>query len=346
MFKKYAILMLGLVLAGAQINAMGSLRQIAKPALIGAMALQVNMLRCDEQDETYSYEERMRIEYTLRDQRNANKNVFPKKSEYSNYPELAKFISRYRCSKELEADPKDHYLKSNAVDRLVNAERLKELIKQENLDHLKVADKCLCKRDATTFFLLSKRLDFKNERRTYAGNRAMLDQFSLAEVQQLTKVAEIAAYTDWPSNVNKTTDDKIAFFDTERFSFWSGDRRLDADLTTIAKPRAKYKVIRHLGTYFDDYMQPDAQVWFTEKLKTVSQDKQTKIVPLQSNPAYDKQIGIDFERVKAELMGHREKIVSEEIEKLKYKIKQSKMEELQRQASFFSKCYWRKSYCH
>ena len=119
MSKKNIILTLTLLLAGTQANSMSYLRRFT-PAAAGVIATTAV---------TNSY-----------------CSGLPEKVDSKGYPELAKFIKKYRCSASDEINQDHHFVKYD-FERIINAERMKNIIKQEGLDHLQVAEKCLCKTD-------------------------------------------------------------------------------------------------------------------------------------------------------------------------------------------------------
>lgn len=350
MINKRTVLIPISLLIGFQANSMSSYSRRFHQAIVGAAVYGSYSSISTNCEPT----QKERLEFYKHAIKPGHKKMFshsiPQNSELKNYPELAKFMATYRCPKELEDSScrPSHILKKNhPIDRLINAERMKHVIEKEKLHHLEVPDKCLCKKnnDDNNFNLLSKRLEFKNGV-TYAlaGTRAMDldDKFSLTEVQQLTILAEKTSFSDWPSNLNRTTEHKLAIYDTERFSFWGGQHSRHIKLTQTADTHTKYDIIHILGRYLEGHMEPNAKEWFDQKLRDLadSEDGKVEILPLQSNPTYDSHI--DFEQVKKDIVTYRKKSVKEAI---KEDLRAILHEDAQRDHNYFSRCYWSKNYC-
>ncbi|HSW75740.1 MAG TPA: hypothetical protein VLG50_01740 [Candidatus Saccharimonadales bacterium] len=142
--------------------------------------------------------------------------------EFKKCPNWTEFIKRYRCSEQDEQKVQDGdtsigYLKGLQLDRIQNACKLAHVIKQENLDTLAVAEKCLCKVGKDQWRVLSKKIDINPT-----------DQpISLNELQQLVKVIQktgfkdfgLTAYSNNGRNILRSKDGKLVFVDTEARSF-------------------------------------------------------------------------------------------------------------------------------
>ena len=158
---------------------------------------------------------------------------------------------------------------------------MKQVIELNNLDCLKVADKCL-HLDENGFSIVAKKI--------IAGDQNK--KISLQEVQQLFKLGQNAGYMDWwifGLNVLRNIDGKLIFIDTEDGSY------------TCSGVKKEYNA-QHLINSFGHKMDKDAKEWLNSECDRLdkSPEGQGIIIGLPKNPQYDAEIGIDFEVVKRE----------------------------------------------
>ncbi|NBV40783.1 hypothetical protein EBR77_02975 [bacterium] len=92
--------------------------------------------------------------------------IVPAHVDHKIYPELAKFIKKYRCSKEIEELKSiDIYFKGSEIDRIKNAERLKRAIQEKKLDRVIVPEKCLfLTKDKSRLVVASKAIYYVEEK--------------------------------------------------------------------------------------------------------------------------------------------------------------------------------------
>lgn len=208
------------------------------------------------------------------------------------YPELTKFIEKYKCSANDTQNKHYHYSKPNQIDRIINAERMRKIIEHNKLDHLRVADKCLYICPDNELNVLSKNINPKR-------NRPRDQKLSLTEVQQLVTLAENTGFRDWVGNFDWDSNGKLAFYDTENDAFKIGRIRGVEGMELPA--HCKFNFIASLAVYRAS-MEPAAQKWFDKKLSEVLNSEEGKMAApmLPFNTQYDKDCGIDFEQVKKE----------------------------------------------
>lgn len=230
------------------------------------------------------------------------KSSIPGNLDASVYPELVKFIEFHRCSKEFETNKKQHFLKGDQIDRLINVKRLGRVIEQKQLTRLQVPHKCVSKKSDGNFEVLSERLKYKSLVERYKSNT-----ISLSDVQQLVTLAEETAYTDWHGgNIGHTVDNKIAICDTEDRSFVIiGDEIGKLELLSFLKQRllAGYSQQSKVDRVFK--IEPEALAWLEQKLSVVRANEQ-KVLSLKANTSYDDK-AVDYEKVKKELKLYRQK---------------------------------------
>lgn len=205
------------------------------------------------------------------------------------YPELTKFVNKFRCPNDIKRS--ECHLKYSQIDRIINAARMKKCIEINELDHLRVADKCLYPSVDNELLVLSQTVAFKPGDRENA-------KLSLSEVQQLVKLAEETGFRDWARNFDWDINNKLTFFDTENNSFAIGMIRGVKGMELPA--HCKFNFVASLAIYRDS-MKPDAQKFFNERLNyLLNSDEGKKEAPrLPLNQKYDDS-QINFEKVKEE----------------------------------------------
>jgi hypothetical protein len=202
------------------------------------------------------------------------------------YAEFAKFMKKFGCPAGFE-DDKERVLKPGDIGRVVNATRMKAIIKQHKLTKLGVPKKCL---GYVNGFWITAAEKIHN-----TGNTA--NKLSLEEIQQLTKFAEKTGFRDWYGNTILTNDGKIVFIDTEDNSFAIG--RIHGNPEQGIPMHCKTVYVANVGL-FKHWMTPEALVWFKKREETFTNPENLKEdTPLYGNTKYDSS-GINFEKAKKE----------------------------------------------
>lgn len=193
------------------------------------------------------------------------------------YPNLITFINMYRCPKSTEDDRTQHYMKYNGYDRIINAARAREVIKQHDLTTLDVPKKCLCDIDGK-LHVLSPKVD-----RVDPEDDIHEKLTSYEEKKQLENFVKETRFTDFKaSNVGRNKKGIIFIWDTEDVSF-KYRRLYPGDWKAIAVDKEFLKnesLFQKHGLY----------------IETLFKD----VIPLPGNTKYDPK-GIDFEKVQEKL---------------------------------------------
>ncbi|MCX5923419.1 MAG: hypothetical protein NTU89_02525 [Candidatus Dependentiae bacterium] len=234
------------------------------------------------------------------------------------YPELAKFMEKYRCSEyiEISAEEEDESIEWKYRDwqpqkkyyskrdtgsgepffRVINSARLRNAIHLHNLECLDVAKKCVSK-------TMTKSISSAISRSSPEQN-----QISLLMVQQLAFIAEEIGYGDWAydlkygasihsglSNAFIDVHGKIIFVDTD-------DRacKRSRDLTSLQRLEQLQKFMQNSK----QYVAPEALDWL-ENRKSLLKDVPGEEKPLNSLSAYDDK-GISFDRVEREFYAFKQ----------------------------------------
>lgn len=201
--------------------------------------------------------------------------------------QFIKFLDRYSCSEEIEAElgnqdiiaqalrvdssaDKKFYFKGCAIDRLVNAIRVQRFIDDQKLDSMGVAQKCWSKKLQQVVSVGVADVDKDR-------------QPSLPEVQQFVKVAQGTGFADWHNgNVlyikNKR---KYIIVDTEEQSFSSPMSCL----------------CRLIDTFNFMQIDPQALAWLQQNAEELVKQACDKKVPHLGTRQYDDH-DIDFNQVK------------------------------------------------
>ncbi len=164
-------------------------------------------------------------------------------------------------------------IKGGDIRRIINAERLRRCIEENNLRLLAVAKK------------------YYHEGKVFAEKIDAVrpdDQqlFTLEQIQQLTLLAEKTGYRDWDRNIiiDKQTG-KIVFIDTEDDSFLSGMYQI-IDETTPMNCKAQYALSLYiLGPMMDQ----EAQQWLINHVEHLmsSPEGLAEDTPLPYSTKYD-----------------------------------------------------------
>jgi len=217
------------------------------------------------------------------------------------YPELAKFVDRYCCPEELQAKARDHFDKGGEIDRIINAERLRVVIKEHNLDCLAVAEKYLYLGADGTYRVLSKKVDFHES--MFDSKSFTFDPRSLTvkEFQQLIKIIQITGLSDLhPNNIcRNSVTGKITFIDTENVTFGAvrgfgptmGRRFSFSD--GVFNVILNMMCVDSLSDAMRDNLVPDWVAGVVRESLALSSEE----VVLFKNSKYDKKLGLDFQRV-------------------------------------------------
>ena len=216
------------------------------------------------------------------------------------YPELTKFIKAYRCSRSFEDkaillmlhggyqfgprhfyDDKEFIIKGSAIDRLINARRMKNYFKQHHLDLLDVVDKCLILGQGS-LFLMSKKITFDKQ----------MKKVSQKEAEQLAQFGLGTGYWDWGfgENVIRDPQGKLIFIDTE-----------DAAFEFPSSFHDREHVLNYLFLDLQEADQKEASDSISEKYNQIKNSKEGRVLAplLFRNSEYDDP-DIDFEQVKKE----------------------------------------------
>jgi len=158
-----------------------------------------------------------------------NKQHAPDYIDSAKHPAFAAFAKKHRCSPEIEQLVRDNeskkthvkhgvykydkipfYNKGEGFDRIAYAELIKQAVKENNLDHINVPDKCLCHMYGTQWNVIVKE----------AKKQQKSSPISLIEVQQLIKLIHNTGYGDFHEyNVFTSDSNKIMIIDTEKQGF-------------------------------------------------------------------------------------------------------------------------------
>ena len=180
------------------------------------------------------------------------------------------------------------YHKGNRIDRIINANRIKCVIKNNKFEHIGVPEKCLIARKE----LFSSPLlpwgyhPVWDVTAKALPNNAVKD-ISLSEVQELAQFVVLTGYQDFEGPEHNILRDpkteKIVFFDTEDASF------------TNPWCRTKTQLIANLLS-LRSIMTSEASFWLEAHLETISKEPQVEITPIHRNADYDTQ-GVNLDLV-------------------------------------------------
>jgi hypothetical protein len=180
------------------------------------------------------------------------------------------------------------FAKNADIDRIINAERARNFIEQENLDTLDIAKKYLGYFEGK-FKVVAETIESHGK-----------DRFTLKEVQQLTKFVEETGYRDW-YGYNWTFDEqgKFVCFDTDNGGFavgrvhGGGESGLPLNCKTIFAYNLYYK--------YANNMDEDAREWLEKRVNELlnSPEGKAEHKPIYGNSKYDTP-GMNFEQVKKE----------------------------------------------
>jgi hypothetical protein len=186
------------------------------------------------------------------------------------------------------------FAKSNDIDRIINAERARNFIEQENLDTLDMAQKYLGYFDGN-FKVIAETIEAHGK-----------DRFTLKEVQQLTKFVEETGYRDW-TGYNWTFDEqgKFVCFDTDDGGFAVGIVKGDDENGLPWNCKAIYAY--NLYYTYANNMDEDAREWLKTRVEELlnSPEGKAKHTPISHNSRYDTP-GMKFEQVKKEFRAWQE----------------------------------------
>jgi hypothetical protein len=149
------------------------------------------------------------------------------------YPELAKFLKQYKCPENIERSAlslhqSSLFLKGSEIDRIKNAERLKQILKKEKLDRVIVPDKCLLPSGTgNSLVVASKTISPCKTKIPKSTKKEIKKQISKLKNDRTINLNDIVLPCNNGSLGHNTvyTDDtypKIAIFDTEDTTFDPG----------------------------------------------------------------------------------------------------------------------------
>ena len=176
---------------------------------------------------------------------------------------------------------RDIFVKGNDICRIINAERMRKCIKQNNLHALAVPKKYIYKLD-DQWIVVAKYVKGNHEQR----------KFTLEEVQQLAILAAETVYSDWHANniiIDKNTG-KITLIDTEDRSFGGYLSRINPDKAILSlKLFAKSKKL----------MDKPTETWLENHSTEIDNRIYNDYQSIQHSRRFDS-IDLDFEKVKEE----------------------------------------------
>ncbi len=221
---------------------------------------------------------------------------------------LSKFISKYDCPMIKDGFNKDKkcwrnfvgikpttITKGAKVSRMINAIRIKQVIKDSNLNLLDVPQKCLIKENVQ-FEDWSRSIPWGYHDTWSVVAQAVqgdaVKNITVPEIQQLVTFVEKTGFQDFAAHdMNMLRDkktNKIIFIDTEDASFWN------------ARARTRLALVANVIRYVSPAMTKDACDWLHQYYEqvTLSGDN-SSIVPIYYNCGFD-DADINFEKVKQE----------------------------------------------
>ncbi len=217
------------------------------------------------------------------------------------YPEFARFAQRYACPKDIAEKVKkittscfyegeNFYVKGQDIDRLINALRAKRIIEHNHLDHIAVADKCLCQNGYGDFLVAARKI------RSVQGRR-----LSLKDTQDLITFVEETGFRDWLALdlINDQKNDKLTFVDTENGSFLVGI--VHGNKEENIPQHCKLVYLACLAKSLGKFMEKDAVDFCNQRFNQLfnSPEGTQPHTPIFGNTKYDDS-DIDFEKVKEE----------------------------------------------
>lgn len=152
-------------------------------------------------------------------------------------------------------NPQNFYIKQSQIDRIINAEKLQNYFKNNNLDNrFAVAQECL-RYDGNAITVISYEIE--------KGDQTQ--KVSLQELQGIVKIAFATNYWDWQfgNNIIRNKEGKLVFVDTEEasFSYYSWI------------PLKKQLYWLYLDNNKNNFLDPAAQQWLTDKLDRYTLEK-------------------------------------------------------------------------
>ncbi len=156
-----------------------------------------------------------------------------------------------------------------ALDRLINAERMRNYLRNHNLTCIEVPHKYFCQ-------VNNKLVVFAR----FIEQDQKPSKLTLQEIQQLTTLAEETGYTDWHAgNIIRATNGKLVIIDTENDSFRP---------TILGYPSRKldytYRITRLHGA-----MTPQALEWCAKRIEYLKSNPEgmSLIIPMKDNTQWD-----------------------------------------------------------
>lgn len=202
------------------------------------------------------------------------------------------------------------YIKGSSIDRIINAQRMNEYLKNKKFNNFKVAPEYL-NNQGDCVIVISEQIKTTKKYK----------KLSLPIIKQMVQITEETGYTDWQVGYNLLEDDQgnYVFVDTENESFGLLFPSLESRTPQEWKVYALQCVARSTGTFKShrgiDLIDDEAKSWIEMQLKKNSKQnsnqeilnflkrlihKEKSIIALPLNSQYDDTIGINFEQVKRE----------------------------------------------
>jgi len=225
-----------------------------------------------------------------------NKQHAPDYIDSAKYPAFAAFAKKHRCSPEIEQLVRDNqskkthiqnavykydeipfYNKGKRFDRIAYSELIKQAVKENNLDHINVPDKCLCHMYGTKWNVIVKE----------AKKQQKSSPISLIEVQRFVKLIKKTGYRDLHSdNFVQSESNKITIIDTEKRGFAKSKHEYNDIVTRLSCD----------GINFDN----EAKEWLTkqrEEIEAINQSVFSLLYYFLFTPEQYKKPDIDLDQI-------------------------------------------------
>ncbi len=192
---------------------------------------------------------------------------------------FSKYYERFKLLPEF-------FIKDEKIGRLINAERMRRVIENNNLIYLDVPQKYIYK-SLNKIKILADTIEASD-----------LGHLSLQEVKAIVTFIEKTGYHDWHSAniLRNIKTNKLTLIDTENNAFVKNKEELGCFYREDSDG-----IFFLFENYMLPAMQENALSWFkTYLIERKVEDVLSNFKPLPVNQEHDDAIGIDFEVVKAE----------------------------------------------
>ncbi len=222
----------------------------------------------------------------------------------ANKEEIVRILKRNKTGHIVgspSAETPDIFVKNHNINRIINAERMRECIRQNNLNKLAVPKKYIYKLDDQWIVVAE-----------YIKPNPEPISLALEEVQQLAILAAETWYTDMHQGniIRDINSGKITFIDLENRSFHANN---PADSVRMLKRFTRYSA-----------SDTETKTWIKNHYKEISNLAYHNYQSLQHNSHYD--LNLDFEKVREEHPCYEPRAMSEG--KQKFAIIQAKIAKL------------------